>query len=924
LKKSNLILTAVSLAFLLTPFVRAQNAALPAGVTKVASVEGITQYQLDNGLKLLVFPDPSKSTITVNITYLVGSRNEGSGEGGMAHLLEHMVFKGSTKHTNIPQELTEHGARPNGTTSWDRTNYFETFQASDVNLRWALDLESDRMVNSFIKKEDFDKEFSVVRNEFEMGENNPFGVLFQHTMGAAYLAHPYGRPVIGNRSDVERVPIPNLQVFYHKYYQPDNAVLTVAGKVDEAQIVSLVNDYFGKIPRPTRVLEPTHTVEPAQDGERTTVVRRVGDIQGVLAAYHIPDAGSPDAAPLDVLASILGEPSSGRLYKALVDNKKAAQVMADSMQMTEPGLFIAGAILRTTDSMDDARKTMLDVISAVAKEPPSKEEVDRAKTRLLKNIDLALSDSDQVGLFLSEWVAWGDWRLLFLDRDRVKAVTPEDVKRVAAAYLKTSNQTIGEFIPDAKPDRAEIPAKTDVAAAVKDYKGEKAMEQGEAFDPSPANIESRLTRFTLPSGMKVVLLQKKTRGGTVHAVINLHFGTVASLMNKDILGSLTASALIRGTTNKNRQQIQDEIDKLKAQLNVGGSATGASVSIETVRANLVPVLQLAGEVLEKPTIPDSEFEEIRKEELTSLENDRSEPQALGPLELTRALRPFPRGDVRSAVSFDEQIADISKAKVEDARAFHKQFYGANHGEVAIVGDFDPAEVKKTLTELFGSYTNNAPYERVKYGFQKTPVINKTIETPDKQNAVFVAGQRLNLSDTDANYPGLVFANYMLGGGFLNSRLATRIRVKDGLSYGVGSRVTASSHEADGEFMVFAIAAPQNVAKVETAFQEELARALKDGFAPGEVDNDRVGWLQSRQVNRSEDRTLTAMLANNELDGRTFAFAEDLENKVRKMTPEQISGALKAVVDPSQISIVKAGDFKKSAATAATATAPPSK
>ena len=216
----------------------------------MASVEGISQYQLDNGLKLLVFPDPSKPTITVNMTYLVGSRHEGSGEGGMAHLLEHMVFKGSPKHVNIPQELTEHGARPNGSTTWDRTNYFETFQASEKNLRWALDLESDRMMNSFIKKEDFDKEFSVVRNEFEMGENNPISVLFEHTMAAAYTAHPYGRPVIGNKSDVERVPIANLQVFYHKYYQPDNAVLTVAGKVDEAQIVSLVNEYFGKIPSP--------------------------------------------------------------------------------------------------------------------------------------------------------------------------------------------------------------------------------------------------------------------------------------------------------------------------------------------------------------------------------------------------------------------------------------------------------------------------------------------------------------------------------------------------------------------------------------------------------------------------------------------------------------------------------------------------
>lgn len=914
MKNSVFICAALSL-FALCPLPSA--AQLPAGVTKVTSVEGITQYQYANGLKLLVFPDPSKSTITVNITYLVGSRHEGSGEGGMAHLLEHMVFKGSTKHTNIPQELTEHGARPNGTTSWDRTNYFETFQASEANLRWALDLESDRMVNSFIKKEDFDKEFSVVRNEFESGENNPFSVLFEHTMAASYTAHPYGRPVIGNKSDVERVPIVNLQAFYHKFYQPDNAVLTVAGKVDEAQIVSLVNEYFGKIPRPTRVLEPTHTIEPAQDGERTTTVRRVGDIQAVLAAYHIPDGGSADSAALEVLSGILGEPSSGRLYKALVDNKKATEVFTDSMQLNEPGLLVAGAILRTSDSLDDARKTMLNVIAAVAKEPPSKEEVDRAKTRLLKQVDLGLSDSTQVGLFLSEWAAMGDWRLLFLDRDRVKAVTPEDVKRVAAAYLKTSNQTIGEFIPDAKPDRAEIPAKTDVAAIVKDYKGEAAMAQGEAFDPSPKNIESRTERFTLPSGMKVALLTKKTRGATVHAVVTLHFGTVATLKNKDIIGSLTASSLIRGTSTMSRQQIQDEIDKLKAQINVGGGASSANVSIETVRANLVPVLKLVSDILERPAISESEFEEVRKEQQTSMEFSKSEPQALAPLQFTRLIRPFPRGDVRSAVSIEESLEDLSKAKVDDARAFHKEFYGANHGDVAIVGDFDAAEAKKALTEYFGSFKNSAPYERIKYGFEKTAVANQTIETPDKQNAVFIAGERLNISDTDANYPGLVFGNYMLGGGFLNSRLATRIRVKDGLSYGIGSNVSASSHEPDGEFMAYAIAAPQNIAKVEADFNEELGRALKDGFTPSEVDSDRSGWLQSQQVRRSDDRSLAQQLATHEQDGRTFAFNENLENKVRELTPEQVLTAMRNVIDPARITIVKAGDFKKAAS------APPS-
>ena len=901
------LLTAVLLAPALCP---AQ--ALPNGVNKVTSVEGITEYSLNNGLHFLVFPDPSKPTITVNITYLVGSRQEGSGEGGMAHLLEHMVFKGSTNHLNIMQELTEHGCRPNGSTTWDRTNYFETFKATDENLKWALDMESDRMVNSFIKKEDFDKEFSVVRNEFEMGENNPFGVLFKHTMAAAYLAHSYGRPVIGNKSDVERVTMDKLQAFYHKYYQPDDAVLTVAGKVDEPQIVALVNDYFGKIPRPTRVLSPTYTVEPVQDGERLTVVRRVGEIQGLFIVYHTPDGAHADQPALDVLAHVLGEQSSGRLYKALVDNKKATQVFANSMQFNEPGLIMFGAILNKTDSLDEARNTMLSTIMGVAKEPPSTEEVDRAKARLEKDVEMSLRNSEQVGLFLSEYLAWGDWRILFHDRDLLRKVTPQDVQRVAAAYLKTSNQTIGEFFPDPKPDRAEIPAKTDVAAVLKDYKGEVAMAAGEAFDPSPKNIESRLQRYTLPSGMKVSLLEKKTRGASVHAVITLHFGDLESLAGKDTIASLAGETLIRGTARKNRQQIQDEIDKLKAQLNVGGGATSANVNIETTHENLPAVLRLAGEILKEATLPESEFEEIRKEQLTYLDFGKTEPQSLAFTEISRTMYPYPKGDVRATLSIAEEIDEVKSVKLEDAKAFYKHFYGASNGQLAVVGDFDPAEVKKEIETLFGTWKSPAHFERVKYGFQKIAPVNQTIETPDKQNAVFIAATRLHISDKDPDFPALVMGNYMLGGGFLNSRLATRIRVKDGLSYGVSSSLSAKSQEQDGQFQAFAIAAPQNVAKVEAAFKEEMQRALTDGFTQKELDDDRTGWLQGQQVNRSEDGSLVHTLTNRDYDGRTLAWDEELEKKVTGLTPDEIGKAVRRTIDLAQISIVKAGDFKKAA------------
>ncbi|MBL8151892.1 MAG: insulinase family protein, partial [Blastocatellia bacterium] len=355
------------------------TSALPKGVEKVTSVEGINEYKLENGLRVLLIPDQSKQTITVNITYLVGSRHEGYGETGMAHLLEHMVFKGTPKHPNIPQELTEHGTRPNGTTWVDRTNYFETFQATEENLDWALDLEADRMVNSFIAKKDLDSEMTVVRNEFESGENDPQGVLLERTISTAFLWHNYGNSTIGARADIENVPIERLQAFYKKYYQPDNAVLIVAGKFDEAKTLEKIHKYFAPIPKPDRQLIHTYTLDPVQDGERFVTLRRVGDIQALCAVYHIPATSHPDYPAVELLTRILGDDTTGRLKKALVDTKKATSVSGFSFRWREPSVAIFAAELKKEDSLEEARELLQKVIEGIASQPVTKEEVDRAR-----------------------------------------------------------------------------------------------------------------------------------------------------------------------------------------------------------------------------------------------------------------------------------------------------------------------------------------------------------------------------------------------------------------------------------------------------------------------------------------------------------------------------------------------------------------
>ena len=493
--------------------------ALPPGVSKGASVEGIDEYTLANGLKVLLFPDPAKPTITVNVTYLVGSRNENYGETGMAHLLEHLVFKGTPGHKNIPAELTAHGASPNGSTTQDRTNYYGTFPATGESLDWALDMEADRMVNSFIARKDLDSEMTVVRNEFESGENDPQSVLMERVMSTAFLWHNYGKGVIGSRADIENVSIDRLQAFYRNWYQPDNAVLVIAGDFSPEKVLPLVKKKFGGIPRPARILQKTYTQDPAQDGERLVTLRRPGDTQAVMTAYHAPASSHEDSAALGVLAYILGDTPSGRLYKALVEPKKAASAYGFNYSMREGGLMMFGATVRTENSLEEARDIVLRLPEEAAAGDFSAVEVERARTALLKGIDLALRSPDRLGIRLSESMADGDWRLFFLQRDRLKAVTAADVKRAAARYLKPGNRTTGLFYPTEKPDRAEMPPVPDVPALVKDFKGGAALASGEVFDPSPENIDSRTIRSALKDALILPLRPNNTPGPSLNVVI---------------------------------------------------------------------------------------------------------------------------------------------------------------------------------------------------------------------------------------------------------------------------------------------------------------------------------------------------------------------------------------------------------------------
>ncbi|MCX4243918.1 M16 family metallopeptidase [Paraliomyxa miuraensis] len=892
-----------------TPPTDTKAAADVAPPKQLHTVEGITEYELANGMRVLLFPDPSRERVTVNVTYMVGSRHEGYGETGMAHLLEHMLFKGTPTHQDPWQLLQDHGAQFNGTTWYDRTNYYETMPASDENLEWALRFEADRMINSSIDPKQLAKEFSVVRNEFEMGENYAPGVLDERMLSTAFLWHNYGKSTIGSRSDIENVPVSALRAFYEKYYQPDNAVLVVAGAFEAKRALELVQECFATIPRPQRTLPPTYTVEPVQDGERTVNLQRVGDVGVVGVLFHGVAGADPDYVAGEALVHALTDEPSGRLYKALVEPGIASAVYGHTQPLHDPGWVQFSAEVPPGKPVEPVRERLLELIAGVA-DTITEEEVERFRNRQLKNIELALTDSTEIAIELTEWAALGDWRMFFVHRDRVEQINAAQVKAFAKRYVKPSNRTVGMFLPTKAPDRAPLTTGPDVMAYVDGYQGRGALREGEAFAATIANIEAKTVRDKTPGGIALALLPKQTRGGAVTMRIRLRAGSLEELRGKTAAAGLVGDMVMRGTTKHSRQELRDELDRLKAQVYIGGSDTGAWVYVNTVSDSVPGVVALLAEMLREPTFPAKELEVLRQEQLAALQEAGNEPGTRSFEHLFRTLGPYPASDPRYRATVEESIVRLKKVKRADLVSVHQRLWGAGDMQISVVGDFDAKALRTAVEQHLEGWAAKRPYQRLPDPFHDvaggTPVY---IDTPDKENAMVVMGQTMKLRDDDPDYAALVLANHVLGGA-VESRLMERLRQKEGWSYGAFSFLSADSFDASAQLVAGAQCAPQNADKVLQAMTEELQRLVRDGVTKEELEAAKASYKAAFDTSLSSDDTVADQHLEDLFLGRTMAFTQKLNDAIAALTPEQVRAALVEHVRMDRFVAVVAGDLAK--------------
>src|SRR5665213_3557806 len=814
----------------------------------VSSVEGVSEYKLENGLQVLLVPDAAVSNVVVNVIYHVGSRHEGYGETGMAHLLEHMMFKPSKKFSSIKQTIADKGATANGTTWYDRTDYYETLPATDSNLTWALDIESDRMVNSLMRREDLQKEFSVVRNEFEADENASDDILSERIISTMYLWHNYGKSTIGSKEDTERVPIANLAQFYRKYYPPDSATLIVGGRFDAQKTLRLIGKYFGSIPKPSRILQQPYTVEPPQDGERFVELKRNGDMQYVGIAYHTPAFADKDYAVNAAVIDILCNDPSGIFYKALVETKLATKITGVSFILNDPGFTYFGCNVPMDKNLDSAKKALTGTADHLSAAVISQEDLDRAKNALLKDLANSQNNTLQFCIDMAEYIGGGNWKLFYIYRDRIKSLTLSDVQRVIDKYYLASNRTVGVFIPDknAETERVTVAERPDVQALLKDYKGRATSLQTESFVTRMANIKDKTQYGRLSNGMKYALLKKPAKGDKIFATLILKYGDENGLAGKPLLSTLTARMLKNGTASKSKKDIKDLLDKINTTLDMDGAENSLIIRLNTDRENLNAALDLISDILLHPAFDSNEFEKTKLEVKTDWETNLSNPQYLAFEELDKKTRLYPPNHPLHPETSAEKLKDLQQITAGDLKTFYQDFYGANHGFAAFVGNIDPQSIKTFLDKNLNDFISKKPFSEIEIKYFDVKGSMGAIDIKDKTNAWCAGRINLPLKQSDPDFICLNMANQMLGGGsFLSSRIEKRLREAEGMSYGSGSFLRFSYQYPASSWSVYAVFNPLYKNRLYSALHNEINKVLNTDFSEKELKQTLAGWLKDK-------------------------------------------------------------------------------
>ena len=901
------------------------TAALPTGVEHVQTLDGIQEYRLvHNGLRILLMPDDGLPVATVMVTYEVGSRNEVTGTTGATHILEHMMFKGterfnSSDDSDYFSQMERIGARSNATTYFDRTNYYATLPSEYVSL--AIELEADRMRNLLIREEDLNSEMTVVRNEYERGENNPIRTLVKEIYACAFIAHPYSHPTIGWLSDIEGTSAEKLRAFYNTYYWPENAVLTVIGGFDPEETLTAIKQFYGSIPnapQPTPVVE---TVEPKQLGPRRLVIERNGQVGIVMVAFKAPKGSSEDWAALALIEQILGADKTGRLYRALEDKGKASATFTYAPQLRDPGLFTLAAYLTSDATHEETEKIIADEIKRLIGGGVTEDELEQAKAVIKASVVYGRDGSYAIADQLNEAIAMGDWTKYLTQPKAIQDVSAEDIQEVAAKYFIKKNRVTGWFVPT---DSATSTEATGLSMGPNYYRdpeiSETSMEDDTSAQTNPPKIESSDKPVINFSNN----LQRTNVGDIEINAINMPITDVVSFVgslaagetlspnDSPTLAALTAAMLDKGTQRNDRFKIAESLNSIGAEIKFEANSHALQFYGKFLRKDAGTVIGLLAEQLREPAFDPDVLETLKSRQSAQLLRAIDNPDYRANTLVDRLL--YPKDHPNYSYEISVLLEDLKSLTIEDIKRFHADYYGPKSMQLVFAGDIDFEQLTAAVESAFEDWDGGVSYPSTHPEQLENIPQSERIFITDKTSVAVRYGQNTGLQRTSDDYIPFMIGNYILGGSF-NARLMQEVRVNKGLTYSIGS-----GHTGDiltpGHWTLRASFSPALLEQGLSATKSVIEEWYEKGVSEDEVQRAIETLCGSYLVGLSTTENVASQLLSFIQRGFEPEYIDEYPDQLRSVTSEQVNQAIRNYFNPELNTLVVAGSLAETHTTEA--------
>ncbi len=901
-----------------------------AKVTHVKSYGAIEEYKLDNGLKILLKQNSEAPLVSFQVWYRAGSRNERNGYTGLAHYLEHMMFKGTKQFRKgeIAQSIELKGGLFNAFTSDDYTAYYENFAPEYLEL--AMKIESDRMRNAKLNQDELKLERSVVISELEGRDNSPSSIVYRSLKAAAYDVHPYHNPIIGWIDDLHNIDSKIMREFYETFYHPNNALVVLVGNFEKTTALSLIDRYFSPHKAST-LAKPPVAKEPEQIAYKEVDIHEEGFVKLLAMAFHVPEFAHADTAALQLFGDIGFGGTSSRLYKKLVDTGLALSVSGYSESNLDPTVF--RIMVNLSPDADIAKvQTIIEAELEAMKTNITAEELSRAKSRIeassIYERDGAYEEGLQIAYFemvANDWTKYVDWV------DIINKVKLEDLSRIASKYFIRTNETVARYLPTKAPSSLVA---EDTEAAVLAAGGHRSYASGagavERIDPKQmkrllaltkpqyakdyakklSKSTLRIKNFPLYEGGPMVIFKEDHNLPIVYASAMVMAGSVTDGASTLGRAYLTAQMLDRGSTRHDKFEISDLLDTYGSEIDFRSDKEYAEISISSLSKNLDKTLDLADEILKGPAFSNEELSKLKLETISAIKQEDEYPSRIASRELSRLV--FPANHPYYSNSIAERVTAVNGTTIEQLKDFYANRYTAANMLISVVGDITEGEIKAKLGRIFKTLNPGGTSALEKPTINNVEAANGTEAVflmPKKEQTEINIGHSTEISRSHPDFYSTLLANYSLGGRPLSSKLGLVVRDEHGLVYNIRSNFKASL--GAGGFTITLGCNPFNVDKAIKLTKDTLTQFLAEGVNETDLEANKLyltGSFAARNLSSNEE--LLGVLSGIQLHGLGNDYIENYSKLINAVTLEQVNAAARKHIHPEKLNVVIAGPYVK--------------